>query len=215
VLLFLLLMTKASTSPWESALPAAAWARALGLPLPEGKTARTTVSKIWRRLEMRGLVRRERERRRARVYVRREDGSGADYSNPFEEGETYFQVPLALWQSGPDPSSRWYLVLSLPELAMLLIALSLRDGFFLPFEKAAEWYGISADTASRGMAGLKRRELITSKKIFKVAPLSALGYTVEQRYTLLQPFRPPRRPRASAGAAGKPSRPRRRKAKVV
>ncbi len=44
--------------------------------------------------------------------------------------------------------------LSLPGKAVLLIAHSLRPGFALPVEKAPEWYGISADTAQRGLAEL-------------------------------------------------------------
>src|SRR5207244_213616 len=54
--LFLLLVTKASAEPWDAKLPASVWARALGVPLPLTKTARSTVSKTWLRLERRHLV---------------------------------------------------------------------------------------------------------------------------------------------------------------
>jgi hypothetical protein len=188
--LYLLLLTKASSEPWDSALPATVWARALGLPLPETKTARSTISKIWLRLERHGLVTRSRSKRWADVFLLREDGSGLPYTSPGKVGDHYIRVPLALWSTGPDESRRWYQVLSLPELAVLLIARSLSDGFWLPYERGPEWYGISADTIGRGMASLSKHELIHIDKTFKKAPLSAVGYTEERRYTLQPPFGP-------------------------
>jgi hypothetical protein len=65
--LFLLLLTKASSAPWDAGLPAAVWARALGLPMPNSKTATSTISKTWLRLEGHGLVSRERRKRMAIV----------------------------------------------------------------------------------------------------------------------------------------------------
>ena len=202
--LYLLLLTKASAAPWDSALPATVWARALGLPLPESKTARSTVSKIWLRLERHHLVKRFRSKRWADVYLLREDGSGSPYTNPGDEGDRYVRVPLALWRQGPDKHRRWYEVLSLPELAVLLIGRSLSDGFWLPYERGPEWYGISADTLGRGIAGLQQHGLISVDKTFKVAPLSAVGYTAEHHYTLLTPFGPVGRPgKESTGSKAK------------
>ena len=60
---------------------------------------------------------------------------------------------------------------------MLLIALSLSDDFRLPAEDVPDWYGISADTASRGLRGLIDHELLVMRKHFKTAPLSPVGYT--------------------------------------
>lgn len=206
LLLYLLLVTKVSAEPWDSTLPATVWARALGLPLPESKTARSTISKIWLRLERHGLVIRRRQRRLANVSLLREDGSGKEYTNPGDARDRYLRVPLALWQEGPQSSTeRWYQVFTLPELAVLIIARSLSDDFPLPQEKGPEWYGISADTISRGLTGLKNHDLLFVNKTLKQAPLSPVGYTEEKRYTLLQPFGPvgPKRaPRSSTSETG-------------
>lgn len=188
--LYLLLLTKASASPWDAALPAAGWARALDLPLPDTKTARSTISKVWMRLERHGLVRRERRARLADVFLLREDGEREPYESPGEVKDRYFRVPLDLWTTGPDEDHRWYQVLSLPELVVLLIGRSLGDNFRLPAESGPDWYGFSADTISRGIGGLQQHGLLTVHKEYKKAPLSAVGYTAEHRYTLQQPFGP-------------------------
>ncbi|MEA2825948.1 MAG: hypothetical protein QOG43_387 [Actinomycetota bacterium] len=190
LLLYLLLVTKASAEPWNAALPSAAWARALGHELPNSKSARTMVSKIWLRLERHGLVRRERRDRLADVFLLREDGGKGAYTSPGSDRGPYLRVPLDLWVGGPDTENRWYQLLTLPELALILIGRSLGDGFLLPQEKAVQWYGISADTIGRGVAALTAKGLLSAEKTFKIAPLSAVGYTEENRYTLLPPFGP-------------------------
>jgi hypothetical protein len=85
---------------------------------------------------------------------------------------------------------RWYQALTLPELTMVLVGRSLGDAFRLPYEMGPDWYGVSADTVARGIHGLQERGLIHVERRFKKAPLSAVGYTAEQRYTLLEPFGP-------------------------
>lgn len=190
LLLFLLLITKASAEPWDAKLPAAVWARALGLPLPTSKTATSTISKVWMRLERRSLVVRRRVQRMAEVSLLCEDGSGLPYTPPGARGESYLQVPTALWTGGPAGGPRWYRVLTLPELAVLLIARSHGDHFRLPYEDGAKWYGLSADTIARGLRGLERHGLLVVTKTFKKAPLSPVGYTAELRYTLQTPFGP-------------------------
>jgi hypothetical protein len=52
--LYLLVHAVASAAPWNVDLPAGVWARMLGLPGDNGPLA---VSKVWRRLEDRGLNR--------------------------------------------------------------------------------------------------------------------------------------------------------------
>jgi hypothetical protein len=203
LLLLLLLLTKASAPPWDAGLPAAVWARALGLDLPQSKTATSTVSKIWLRLERYGLVTRDHRRRMAIVTLQREDGTGVPYTAPGETGDSYLKVPFALWQSGPDDDHRWYQVLTLPELAVLLIARSHGDGFRLPLEKGPDWYGISADTLARGIDRLGERGLLTTDKTYKKAPLSPVGYTAEHRYTLAAPFGPIGRQSSSSRLAAR------------
>jgi hypothetical protein len=190
LLLYLLLLTKASSEPWDAALPAAAWARALGLALPDTKAARSTVSKVWLRLEQHGLVKRQRKERLADVFLLHEDGEREQYQAPGAVGDRYFRVPLDLWTSGPDSDQRWYQALGMPELVVMLIGRSLGDSFRLPAENGPDWYGISADTISRGLAGLQKHGLTTVDKTYKKAPLSAVGYTAEHHYTLQAPFGP-------------------------
>jgi len=189
LLLYLLALAKASAKPWDTALAAAVWARALGMELPETATATSTISKAWKRLEDRGLIRRGRYKRKAHIHILKEDGSGDPYEPPGQAKEPYLRLPNAFWQQGPD-EDRWYRVLSLPEVAMLLVALSLSDDFRLPAEDVPEWYGISADTAGRGLRGLIGRGLLEMHKHFKTAPLSPTGYTADNLYTLQQPFGP-------------------------
>lgn len=188
--LYLLAVTKASSGNFEVALGAPVWARALGLWDPSGKTATSTISKMWLRIERRNLIRRERRKRLAEVTLLREDGSGEAYTNPGAVKDRHLKLPHAFWTAGPDGNRRWFEVLTLPEIAMLLVARSLADGFRLPFESAPAWYGISADTASRGLHGLIGHGLLEVHKVFKKAPLAPQGYTAELHYTLQPPFGP-------------------------
>ena len=192
LVLYLLLMSKASGPPWDAALPATVWARALGMDLPESKTARSTISKAWLRLERHKLVERgERRKRQADVFLLCEDGSGERYTSPGENGEPYLQVPLALWRVGPEGEARrWYEVLTLAELAVLLIARSLGDGFRLPAEEGPNWYGVSGDTIGRGLSGLQRHGLLVASRRYRVEPLTPTGYTADFHYTLQPPFGP-------------------------
>jgi hypothetical protein len=190
LVLYLMLITKASSEPWDASLPAAAWARALGIELPTTKSASSAVSKTWMRLERRNLIARERSARRARITLLQEDGSGLPYSLPASVKERYLRIPTALWTAGPQSGQRWYRLLNLSELALLLIARSQTDNFTLPLERFDEWYGISADTAARGLHGLECHGLLTIKKNVKKAPLSATGFTEENVYGLSQPFGP-------------------------
>ena len=73
---------------------------------------------------------------------------------------------------------------------MLLIARTLGDGFRLPQESVPDWYGISADSASRGLHGLEAHGLLSIEKRYKEAPLTPQGYTAENHYTLQPPFGP-------------------------
>src|ERR1035437_504148 len=200
LLLYLLLLTKASAIPWNAALPAAVWARAIGIDLPTSKTATSTISKIWLRLERRHLVARSRFKRMADITLLCEDGSGLPYTSPGGAGESYLQIPMLLWTAGPEHGGRWYRTLSLPEVAVMLIARSHGDAFRLPFEEGPRWYGISADTIARGVKGLRLHGLLATEKTFKKAPLSPVGYTAEHRYTLHPPFGPIGRTSSSARA---------------
>lgn len=189
LLLYLLAMARASRKdPWNVILPAAVWARALGIDLPLTKTASSTISKAWARIEDRNLIRRGRSGRLAEITLLREDGSERPYTHPKDEGG-YFKLPHAFWLEGPPGSEEhWYQVLDLPAVAMLLIASSLQPNFALALDRVPEWYGFSSDTAQRGFATLGQHEILQINKVYKKAPLSPLGYTYENRYRLNPPF---------------------------
>ncbi len=187
LLLYLLALTKASHEPWNVSLHSAVWARALGLPDPTETTARGRVSKAWTRLVERKLVARSRRNRQAEITLLMEDGSGKPYSPPKNH---YIKIPLELWTDGPDPESRWYLDLSLPELSFLIIALSNLDQFALPVERGPDYYHISADTLLRGSQGLRRKQLLSTRRHSIKAPLAPEGFAFEHLYTLKAPFGP-------------------------
>jgi hypothetical protein len=175
--LYLLVLALASHEPWRAELAGRVWGRALGLG--EHKAALATVSKTFRRLEDRGLIARSRTGRRLSIALLREDGSGETYAAP-NKPERWFRLPLTYW----DPELRWYEKLSLPGKAMLLIAVSLRSPFYLPYEKSKDWYGISADSAAKGLTELNRHGLLTARYERKVAPLAPEGFTTTRYYTL-------------------------------
>ena len=106
---------------------------------------------------------------------------------PPRTNERYLKLPHAYWEDG------WHLRLELPAKVMLLIALSLTDGFPLPAERAHDWYGISPDTAQRGVAELAGHGLLDVNERFRAAPLSEIAWTSDRRYTLQPLFRQQRR----------------------
>lgn len=200
LLLYLLLLTCASKAPWDVRHHAGVWARALGADSDAG---RPRVSKAWARLEDRQLVTRERSKRLARVTPLQEDGSGASYTRPTSG---FMSIKHALWLHGPvnEKGRRlgkaWYEVLSLPELAVLVIAHMNADEFALPAERVPDWYGVSADTFQRGARGLEKHGLLDVSRRRKIAPLAPEGYTIENRYTLNPPFGPMNVKSAATGA---------------
>lgn len=124
--------------------------------------------------------------RLANITLLKEDGSGEPYVLPATAGDPYLQVPVAYWRD----ENEWCKKLKLPAKAMLLVALSLRPPFVLPVEKAPAWYGISADTAQRGLASLQKHEFLKVARTPKRAPLAPKGFTYDSRYTLQGGFYP-------------------------
>ena len=188
LLLYFLALTKASQPPWDVSLHSAVWARAIGLPKPISTTARGRISKAWTRLVDRQLVTRARRNRLAVFTLLCEDGSGDSYTRP---SFSYVNGPHELWTAGPSKSTtRWFEILTLPELIFLIIGLSNLDQFPLPVERGPDYYGISADTLQRGSSGLRRRELLSVQLRRITAPLAPQGVSWENRYTLNPPFGP-------------------------
>jgi len=187
--LYLLLLHAASGGEYTLSFAAAVWARALDLPSGRSSRSRIYRNLIW--LEQLDLIRVDRERRVGEITLLREDGSGAPYHHPGRrmdgtsraEGR-YLKMPKAFWED------RWHSRLDLPAKAMLLIALSHSDDFYFLQEKAPDWYGISADTAGRGLRTLRDEGLLKTRQVRKEAPLSPQGFAVQLHYTLQPPFGP-------------------------
>lgn len=181
--LYLLFHAVASAEPWDVTEPASLWARSLGLLIPgSGESA---VSKVWRRLEDRNLVRRTRVKRHASVTLLNEDGSGKPYEHPGLTREPYLQLNYSYWLA----QDAWHRELALAAKAVLLIGLSLSREFILPLDKVEKWYGISDDTAHRGLKSLRSHGLLDMRKEFKKAPLAPQGYTEQLVYSLQNPFK--------------------------
>lgn len=184
--LLLLHRAVASAEPWDVTRDARVWARALGLQ-HDVNLGISAVSRTWRRLDQdHRLVRRERRGRLAKITALREDGLGKPYSYPRGSGrdEMYFKIPYDYWTA----EQRWYRILPFRAKVMLLIALSLPAGFVLPTERAPAWYGISADSADRGLRELDNAALLRRDMKVKKAPQAPLGIAQEYHHTLRPPF---------------------------
>ncbi len=148
--LYLLAHALASVEPFDVALTARTWGAALGLP--DTPSSRVSISQSWSWLERHRLLRTARDGRIRRVWLLDDTGSGAVYAHGKASvgKQDYFKLPHAFWLEG------WHERLDLPATAVLLIALSLRQAFSLPYERAGDWYGLSRDTVRRGVAELRR-----------------------------------------------------------
>jgi hypothetical protein len=174
----LLLHCLALADPWNHWLPAGAWARALGLT---SKSAEATVSRNWRWLKDKKLVRTERHKRVVDAYLLCEDGSGDEYTR----SRDYFKLPLAFFREG------WHKKLSLPATATLLIALDRQrkeEWFELRKEPASEWFGISADTLQRGLDELRDEGLLAVRTEPKRDIRARYGVVMVNEYRLLSDF---------------------------
>ncbi len=200
LLLYLLLlsiwpMLAKRREPFEGAF----WARLL---TTEGGPAWSTtdISKAWTDLEKAHLITRTREGRNVRVVPRREDGK-TKWSQPGRVGkdrrETYFVLPAEFWTSG------MFAELSLPGLAVLLIVAagtSNSNEIWLSYDKAAEWYGLSAASFKHGTRELERLGLLTRRPEPIKAPLSPTGTTTRWWYSLTGPYSSTARAAAQANA---------------
>ena len=179
---YLFMHALASSPPWECEYPSGMWIRALGLAdTATLRSARALVSKIMRRLQDRKLIQRGRSGRLSAVTLLREDGSGTTYEHPYAEGN-YFKLPHVYWLKGH------YRTLSLPAKVMLLIALSLPDGFYLPYERAKPWYGISGDTAGRGFRELVKARILVAEQRWQRNDRSDTGWVELRQYRLVGPY---------------------------
>jgi hypothetical protein len=80
---------------------------------------------------------------------------------------------------------------------MLLIALTLKDGFWLPYDQVPEWYGVSSDSAEEGLKELRKIGLLDAESNWIKAPRSATDWTEQLLYTLQGPFSTAERQKAA------------------
>ncbi|MGN6238182.1 MAG: helix-turn-helix transcriptional regulator [Cellulosimicrobium cellulans] len=165
-------------------LEAQVWVRALTSNHKKALTwSPSTLSRAWTELEDMGLVSRQRRGRLVYVRPRREDGQ-EDYTRP--QGRrghehTYFVLPDAFW------NDEVFADLGLAALAMFLLIAKETNGTketHLTYPQIEAWYGIRQRTAQKGIAELLTRELVYVRREHVPAPLSGVGYTIAQHYSL-------------------------------
>lgn len=178
--LYLLHRLAASAQPWDTKRDAAVWSRAMGLG--DEAYGKDAVSRCWAKLADRKLILREREAKQAKITTLQENGEGDPYTAPSGK---YFTLPLEYW------SENWYRELTIQGKAVLLIARSLRPGFYLPGRLVKKWYGFSPDVLTDGLNDLRRNELITSTNRTREDYGTAQITFTEPHYTLQAPFDKP------------------------
>jgi len=181
---YLFIHALASAEPWTCTYPSETWARILDLEAScEPASAKAAVSKVLKRLDDRRLIARRRDGRRTEVKLLAEDGSGEPYTRPKKAVDgLWLNLPYAFWNDG------FYTSLSLSAKAMLLIGCSLKPEFELPQERMPSWYGISADTAGRGLIELRGTGLLSTRDEYVKDHKSTTGWRQIQHHRLLPPF---------------------------
>lgn len=199
----------ASAEPWNCDYPSSTWIRALGLgDDAEPASAQAAASKIMKRLEDRKLITRERVGRTSSITLLSEDGSGDAYTHPATARQQYLKLPHAYW------TERHYETLSLPAKAILLVALSLRPRFPLPYERGPAWYGLSPDSTERGLRDLEKAGLLDYDQDWIKNHRSPTGWIEQRLYVLREPYvAKPRKRSVAKKTAGKKAAPRKAVAK--
>lgn len=190
---FLLIHAMASSSePYDAFYFSNTWVRLMRFDQgAEASAASSRWAKTITRLEKMNLVKRDRHGNNMHYLLLDEAGDAAPYSRPTKLSHgRWFSIPHAYWLDGYDHS------LSTPEKVMLLIALDQPDGFNLPYERAAQWYGLSASTAKRGLTGLVSRGILSAESTWVVSGKSATGWIEVRRYTTVGIWSKPSRDQA-------------------
>ncbi len=177
----------ADDDDWSYSLHLQVWARALDtVATADGPSATSAATKILSRLVDRQLIEWHRTGRERKVTVTllSADGTGRPYARPKggSSGDRFVRLSHRFW------IDRWDQRLTLPAIAMLLLALHEKPGFTLPTEKVPDWYGWSADTAERGLSELEDHGLVRISNEAYTNPLSPTGLSSRNVYTVLPPF---------------------------
>lgn len=187
---FLLLHTIISSGDhddgWSSTLHLLVWARALDtVSTATGASATSAATKVLARLVDRHLVGRRRSGRERKVTITllSADGSGRPYTRPVgaTQADRFIRLNHQFW------NAQWDQELTLPAIAMLLVALHEKPGFTLPTEHMPTWYGWSADTAERGLHELADNGLLHIGKEIYTDPISPTGVSSKNVYTVCRP----------------------------
>jgi hypothetical protein len=144
----------------------------------------------------------KRSGRRSRIVLLKEDGSGDEYTRPTTKEDRWFTLPHSYWADGYDLS------LSLPGKAMLLVALHLGDGRWLPANYTNQWFGISTATAERGLKELREAGLLDQSVEYQTDLRSPTGWATRISYKRAgsiapKSTKPPTKKAAKALGAGK------------
>jgi len=143
-----------SRTPYDARYQSSAWAIMAGFTtFSEMTGAKSKWSRSVTKLTKMGLIRREGSGRSVRYYLLHESGNGDAYTRPKTvDDDRWFSLPHTYWLDG------WDQTLGAPEKMMLMIALSSKPTFELPYNRAPAWYGISESTAKRGLTKLAERK---------------------------------------------------------
>ncbi|MFV0460700.1 MAG: hypothetical protein ACK5MT_18230 [Actinomycetales bacterium] len=172
---------------WSSTLHLKVWARVLDtVATAAGTSATSAATKILSRLVERHLIERRRTGRERKVTVTllSADGTGQPYTRPTgaTQADRFIRLNHQFWTDG------WAQTLTLPAIAMLMVALHEKPGFTLPTEHMPSWYGWSPDTAERGLRELEAQGLVHIGKESYTDPLSPSGVSSRNVYTVRAPF---------------------------
>lgn len=152
---YLLIHALASSRvPYDARYQSAAWAIMAGFTINSELTgAKSRWSRAITKLSKLGLIRREGAGRSVRYFLLHESGNGDPYTRPktVDDGR-WFTVPYTYWLDG------WDQKLGAAEKLVLMVALSSKRDFELPYYRAAAWYGISESSAKRGLTRLAGRQ---------------------------------------------------------
>lgn len=198
---------------WSTTLHIKVWARALGtIETAESEAASNAATKILTRLVKRNLIERTRagRERKVKVTLLRPDGSGATYTRAHgrTEDERFLRLSHRFW------FDEWDKKLSLPAIAMLLVAIAEPHRFKLATEHMQDWYGWSADTAERGFKELAKNGLLHIDQETYPNPVAPDGISTRNIYTLLPPFDHDSVEAAAMAGSRPASKPRRRGTRI-
>lgn len=143
-----------SRAPYDARYQSAAWAIMAGFTISSELTgAKSRWSRAITKLAKLRLIRREGAGRSVRYFLLHESGNGDPYTRPKTiDDDRWFTVPYTYWLDG------WDQTLGAAEKLVLMVALSSKPNFELPYYRAAAWYGISESSAKRGLTRLADRK---------------------------------------------------------